>query len=130
LTFPAFLLFFYETNYPFFSLLYNYFQLEPSISSQHNPKPGNSKKGIFDYDAFFNYELDKKRQDKSYRYFNNINRLARSFPTAHTGNGNHVTVWCSNDYLGMSRHPAVIDSMRYVPSIATFLFTNGKKIFA
>ena len=65
------------------------------------------------YEAFFSQELDKKKQDKSYRYFNNINRLAKHFPKAETGEGENVTVWCSNDYLGMSRHPLVIDSMQY-----------------
>lgn len=66
----------------------------------------------FDYEAFCQHELEKKHKDKSYRYFNNINRLAQLFPTAHTGTGEHVTVWCSNDYLGMSKHPIVVDNMK------------------
>jgi len=69
--------------------------------------------GAFDYDAVYNTELLKKHQDKSYRYFNNINRLASKFPLAHTAKeDHHVTVWCSNDYLGMGRHPDVIKSMK------------------
>jgi len=69
----------------------------------------------FDYESFYHQELEKKHKDKSYRYFNNINRLAQDFPKAHTHDPDHqVTVWCSNDYLGMGRHPAVIDSMKYV----------------
>ncbi|KAL2913393.1 mitochondrial 5-aminolevulinate synthase [Polyrhizophydium stewartii] len=68
--------------------------------------------GAFDYEAFYQTELDKKHKDKSYRYFNNINRLAQLFPTAHTGTGEHVTVWCSNDYLGMSRHSLVTENMK------------------
>ncbi|KAI8813067.1 pyridoxal phosphate-dependent transferase [Cladochytrium replicatum] len=71
----------------------------------------HSSKG-FDYESFYTEELEKKHKDKSYRYFNNINRLAQAFPTAHTGNGDHVTVWCSNDYLGMSKHPLVVDTMK------------------
>ncbi|KAI9018401.1 pyridoxal phosphate-dependent transferase [Hyaloraphidium curvatum] len=67
----------------------------------------------FDYHAFYQAELEKKHQDKSYRYFNNINRLASRFPMAHTSTpDHHVTVWCSNDYLGMGRHPQVIESMK------------------
>ncbi|RKO95844.1 tetrapyrrole biosynthesis, 5-aminolevulinic acid synthase, partial [Caulochytrium protostelioides] len=66
----------------------------------------------FDYERFFQQQLDKKHQDKSYRYFNNINRLAAQFPAAHTGVGELVTVWCSNDYLGMSRHPRVTTAMK------------------
>jgi 5-aminolevulinate synthase len=39
----------------------------------------------FDYSGFYEDQLDKKHADKSYRYFNNINRLAQEFPKAHTG---------------------------------------------
>ncbi|KAL4909461.1 hypothetical protein BDW74DRAFT_165902 [Aspergillus multicolor] len=66
----------------------------------------------FDYNAFYNTELQKKHQDKSYRYFNNINRLAQEFPRAHTASKEErVTVWCSNDYLGMGRNPEVLSAM-------------------
>jgi 5-aminolevulinate synthase len=52
------------------------------------------------------------RQLRSYRYFNNINRLAAQFPVAHTAKPNDlVDVWCSNDYLGMSRNSVVLDTM-------------------
>lgn len=66
----------------------------------------------FNYDSFYRKELDKKHKDKSYRYFNNINRLAQLFPMAHTGTGDLVTVWCSNDYLGMSKHEKIVKSMK------------------
>ncbi|KAH6590322.1 hypothetical protein BASA61_005318 [Batrachochytrium salamandrivorans] len=69
-------------------------------------------KDRFNYEEFYQTELDKKHKDKSYRYFNNINRLAQLFPTAHTGTGEHVTVWCSNDYLGMSKQPLVTENMK------------------
>merc|ERR1711939_668849 len=65
-----------------------------------------------DYNSFYAEELDKKHRDKSYRYFNNINRLAEQFPTANTGSGENVTVWCSNDYLGMGRNPQVLQQMK------------------
>jgi 5-aminolevulinate synthase len=67
----------------------------------------------FDYEAFYQGELDKKHKDKSYRYFNNINRLARDFPRAHMAapDERKVTVWCSNDYLGMSSNPQVLKTM-------------------
>jgi 5-aminolevulinate synthase len=66
----------------------------------------------FDYDGFYQNELQKKHEDKSYRYFNNINRLAKEFPTAHMANPEErVTVWCANDYLGMGTHRVVIDKM-------------------
>jgi len=66
----------------------------------------------FDYETFFVGELDKKHKDQSYRYFNNINRLAAKFPVAHTGSqSDEVDVWCSNDYLGMSKNPVVLETM-------------------
>ncbi|KAJ3102087.1 mitochondrial 5-aminolevulinate synthase [Phlyctochytrium planicorne] len=66
----------------------------------------------FDYDGFYKNELEKKHKDKSYRYFNNISRLAQEFPKAHIASGDRVTVWCANDYLGMSKHPLVVQSMK------------------
>ncbi|KAL5119118.1 5-aminolevulinate synthase, mitochondrial [Pleosporales sp. CAS-2024a] len=66
----------------------------------------------FDYEGFYHNELDKKHQDKSYRYFNNINRIAKEFPRAHLASKeDKVTVWCSNDYLGMGRNPHVLKTM-------------------
>lgn len=56
--------------------------------------------------------MDKKHKDKSYRYFNNINRLAKEFPRAHMASEQErVTVWCSNDYLGMGRNQQVLETM-------------------
>lgn len=67
----------------------------------------------FDYEAFYDQELTKKHKDKSYRYFNNINRLAQAFPQGHTcKEEERITVWCANDYLGMSKHSAVVKSMK------------------
>lgn len=76
------------------------------------PKPPVSTPVKFDYDGFYSAELEKKHKDKSYRYFNNINRLAQEFPQAHMSDRNErVTVWCSNDYLGMGRNPHVLQTM-------------------
>ncbi|RYO91899.1 hypothetical protein DL764_008225 [Monosporascus ibericus] len=73
------------------------------------PSNASSK---FDYDGFYQAELDKKHKDKSYRYFNNINRLAKEFPRAHGANkAERVTVWCSNDYLGMGKNEQVLKAM-------------------
>ncbi|KAK4169214.1 pyridoxal phosphate-dependent transferase [Cladorrhinum sp. PSN259] len=66
----------------------------------------------FNYEDFYDAELDRKHKDKSYRYFNNINRLAKEFPRAHMGTKEEkVTVWCANDYLGMGRNPHVLKAM-------------------
>ncbi|KAH7100621.1 5-aminolevulinate synthase [Auriculariales sp. MPI-PUGE-AT-0066] len=72
----------------------------------------NKSAGSFNYQKFYEDELEKKHKDKSYRYFNNINRLAAKFPVAHTGAvSEEVDVWCSNDYLGMSKNPVVLETM-------------------
>ncbi|KII95866.1 hypothetical protein PLICRDRAFT_693984 [Plicaturopsis crispa FD-325 SS-3] len=66
----------------------------------------------FDYENFYNAELEKKHNDNSYRYFNNINRLAEKFPVAHTADvKEEVEVWCANDYLGMGNNPVVLETM-------------------
>ena len=76
------------------------------------PKPAVPAAAKFAYEAFYENELEKKRQDKSYRYFNNINRLAKEFPRAHmSAPEERVTVWCSNDYLGMGRNKHVLKTM-------------------
>ena len=82
-------------------------------ANPHTPKAQTEHiAASFDYEAFFVGELDKKHKDQSYRYFNNINRLAAKFPVAHTGSqSDEVDVWCSNDYLGMSKNPVVLETM-------------------
>jgi 5-aminolevulinate synthase len=67
---------------------------------------------MLDSDSFFNDRLDELRKEGRYRYFADLERRAGSFPRAyHHGVGSDVTVWCSNDYLGMSQHPEVLAAM-------------------
>lgn len=63
----------------------------------------------YNYEKFFREQIIRKKMDHSYRIFKKVNRLATNFPHAleYTGNEKPVTVWCSNDYLGMSCHPKV-----------------------
>ncbi|CAL9703944.1 unnamed protein product [Knipowitschia caucasica] len=68
------------------------------------------------YDQFFEKKLEEKRSDHTYRVFKTVNRLAQEFPMADDfstslDDKREVSVWCSNDYLGMSRHPRVLQSI-------------------
>ncbi|NJO22517.1 MAG: 5-aminolevulinate synthase, partial [Sphingomonadales bacterium] len=67
-----------------------------------------------DYGRIFNEALKKLHQEGRYRVFADIRRDRGAFPRAEhmtaTG-GRPVTVWCSNDYLGMGQHPAVLAAM-------------------
>ncbi|KAG6012673.1 5-aminolevulinate synthase, mitochondrial [Claviceps lovelessii] len=88
----------------------------PIIEGHENVRHALGRKasiGKFNYEDFYTTELDKKHKDKSYRYFNNINRLAKEFPRAHMSNKDErVTVWCANDYLGMGRNERVLNTMK------------------
>ena len=65
-----------------------------------------------DYNAFFASELSALKDDGNYRQFAELERHRGAFPnaTCHNGPG-EVTIWCSNDYLGMGQHPAVLAAM-------------------
>lgn len=70
----------------------------------------------FDYDGFFDEKIAEKMKDHTYRVFKTVNRSAGAFPFAqdYSVSGrdtSQVSVWCSNDYLGMSRHPRVLGAI-------------------
>jgi 5-aminolevulinate synthase len=65
------------------------------------------------YDHFFRSALDTLREERRYRVFTTLERDVERFPRAiwHSPEGpRDVVVWCTNDYLGMSRHKAVIEA--------------------
>lgn len=72
---------------------------------------------MVDYSHFFTRELERIKDEERYRVFQNIERLAGRFPKAvwhpeHASQQKEITLWCSNDYLGMGQNPDVIAALQ------------------
>lgn len=92
-----------------------------SDQTTHNSEASNSsaaKVGAnshFDYEALFAETIARKKKDGSYRNFKKVIRSAANFPNIQekTQEGvRDVTIWCSNDYLGLGRHPLVQERVK------------------
>ena len=67
-----------------------------------------------DYNRIFKSAIERLHDEGRYRVFIDILRSKGSFPNARCFGGNGpkpITVWCSNDYLCMGQHPAVVEAM-------------------
>jgi 5-aminolevulinate synthase len=74
-----------------------------------------------DYAGRFKAALDQIKAEGRYRVFADLKRQRGAFPSAtrYTENSNHpITVWCSNDYLGMGQHPDVLAAMHEAIDVA------------
>ena len=80
----------------------------------------SGKRGLvssgMDYRQTFEAALTRLRDEQRYRVFADLERQAEANPIAilhgSASGPREITVWCSNDYLGMGSHPAVRDAMR------------------
>lgn len=67
------------------------------------------------YQRFFEEAIDQVHAERRYRVFADLERIAGSFPRAiwrSNGRAEEITVWCSNDYLGMGQNPGVIEALQ------------------
>ncbi|GAA2868680.1 5-aminolevulinate synthase [Aminobacter niigataensis] len=67
------------------------------------------------YQRFFEEAIDQIHAERRYRVFADLERIVGKFPRAiwrANGKAEEITVWCSNDYLGMGQHPDVVDAMQ------------------
>ena len=68
-----------------------------------------------DFDALFQSQLDALKDEGNYRIFAELERQSGAFPRARCHDADapdEVTVWCSNDYLGMGQHPSGVKTMK------------------
>ncbi|KAF3860670.1 hypothetical protein F7725_000925 [Dissostichus mawsoni] len=87
-------------------------ELQEDVQEMHSVRTAIT----FQYDKYFEKKIEGKKKDHTYRVFKTVNRLASSFPMADDFSESvyarrDVSVWCSNDYLGMSRHPKVTQTI-------------------
>ncbi len=69
---------------------------------------------MINYDEYFADKIDALKEEGRYRVFAELERMAGDFPRARNyrnGEIKDITVWCSNDYMGMGQHPEVLAAM-------------------
>ncbi len=65
-----------------------------------------------DYEALFSKAIGRLKNAGNYREFTDLERRAGRYPRAMNHSiGREITLWCSNDYLGMGQHPAIAEAI-------------------
>ena len=87
--------------------------IDPPAPKPKAPLPAGLKETPMDFDALFTEQLDALKAEGNYRIYANLQRQcgAQTRAVNHRGEPRDVTVWCSNDYLGMAQHPTVVTAM-------------------
>jgi 5-aminolevulinate synthase len=86
----------------------------PDYLSAAPTDPSHLPDGTMNYEGFFRHQLHDLHLEGNYRVFCDLERHAGNFPRATRFSDqaqSTVTVWCSNDYLGMGQHPSVLAAM-------------------
>jgi hypothetical protein len=86
----------------------------PDYMSAAPADPSHLPDGTMNYEGFFRRQLHDLHLEGNYRVFCDLERHAGNFPLATRFSDqtqSTVTVWCSNDYLGMGQHPSVLAAM-------------------
>merc|ERR1712166_245363 len=98
------------TSCPFLSRMSGFFASEkPQSPRTVNPQT-KATSDTSHYQELFKSKIDDLKDEGRYRVFRNIERDCGSYPAATTDGQQETVNWCSNDYLAMGQHPAMLQA--------------------